>query len=94
MATFDPAFYQPIPFEAEDSLLFFDAKSLDRQHSMRSHCKRKVVQLKRQQFLFLDSQIICTIVMPTRLADLLEKLLFMPRTAESTEFTSMPEIKK
>ena len=37
---------------------FFDVNSLDRQHSVRAHGERKVAQLKRQQFLSLDSHII------------------------------------
>ena len=37
-------------------LPFFNANSLERQHSERAHGKRKVAQLKRQQFLSLDSQ--------------------------------------
>ena len=36
--------------------LFFDANSLERQNSERAHGKRKIAQLKRQQFLSLDSQ--------------------------------------
>ena len=40
----------------EEFLPFFHANSIDRQHSDRGHGKRKAAQLKRQQFLSLDSQ--------------------------------------
>ena len=42
---------------SKNFFLFFDANSLERQHSKRTHDKPKVAQLKRQQFLSLDSQI-------------------------------------
>ena len=35
---------------------FFHANSLERQHGEQAHGKRKLPQLKRQQFLSLDSQ--------------------------------------
>ena len=38
------------------SSFFFDANSVERQHSEQVHGKRKVAQLKRQQFISLDSQ--------------------------------------
>ena len=41
---------------SKNFLLFFDANSLEIQYSERAHGKRKVAQLKRQQFLSLDSQ--------------------------------------
>ena len=41
---------------------FFHANSLDIQHSERAHGKRKVAQLKRQQFLSLDSQSITRLI--------------------------------
>ena len=41
---------------SKNFFLFFNANSLERQHNERVHGKRKVAQLKRQQFLSLDSQ--------------------------------------
>ena len=42
------------PFQ--NFFIFFDANSLDRQQSEQVHDKQMVAQLKRQQFLSLDSQ--------------------------------------
>ena len=58
-ANFRLPWVRSLHWPSKKVFLFFDANSLDRQHSERAHAKRKVSQLKRQQFLFLDSQSIC-----------------------------------
>ena len=41
---------------SKNFFFFFNANPLDRQHSQQVHGKRKGAQMKRQQFLSLDSQ--------------------------------------
>ena len=55
-ATFRLRWVHSLNCPSNNLLLFFYAKSLDRQHSKQAHHKRKVAQLKRQQLLSLDSQ--------------------------------------
>ena len=53
-ATFPLPWVHSLHCPSKNFFLFFDANSLDRQHSERAHGKRKVAQLK--QFFSLDSQ--------------------------------------
>ena len=55
-ATFHLRWVRSLHCPSKNVFLFFDANISDRQHSEQGHGKRKVAQMKRQQFLSLDSQ--------------------------------------